>query len=188
MFREIQPSKGATTKILEVCSENGTVQVPGSTPDNQLRSENLIHRLVVLFAHPLIRNHPAMKWTTPWRCFESGRQNAVHITVLTQNWLGFAPEVSEHGLNTCVIPQAELRPSHSENDSETDSQLFEMRIWHLTVFWLVISTLFFLFNSSNHEFHAIQMCSKSQILKQIGRKNKKGLNSMLASLELYFRK
>lgn len=45
-------------------------------------------------------------------------------------WSGFAPEVSEHGLNACVIPQAELRPSQSETESESEtvSQLFEIGI------------------------------------------------------------
>ena len=27
-------------------------------------------------------------------------------------------EVNEHGLNACVIPRADLRPSHSENEND----------------------------------------------------------------------
>ena len=140
MLPKIQPSKGAATKILEVCSENGTVQIPGITLHNQLRSEILIHQSAVLSAHPLlIRNHPSKKWTTLWRCLESGRWNTVYISLFIQMWSGFAPEVREHGLNTCVIPQADLRPSQSETESETVSQLFEIGIWRLMVF-------FFFFN------------------------------------------
>lgn len=45
MLPKIQPSKGATTKMSEVCSESGTVQIPGITLDNQPRSENLIYQL-----------------------------------------------------------------------------------------------------------------------------------------------
>lgn len=35
MLPKIHPRKGATTKILKVCSESGTVQVPGITLDSQ---------------------------------------------------------------------------------------------------------------------------------------------------------
>lgn len=45
-----------------------------------------------------------------------------------QYWPAFAPEVSEQGMSACVVPQADLRASHSENERETVSQLFEMRI------------------------------------------------------------
>ena len=29
-------------------------------------------------------------------------------------------EVNEHGLNVCVSPRADLRPSHNENENEND--------------------------------------------------------------------
>lgn len=72
MLPNIQPCKQATTKILEVHSENGTVQVPGITCLVSPKKQNLIHHSV-LSAHCLIRHHPSMKWTILWRCLESDR-------------------------------------------------------------------------------------------------------------------
>lgn len=84
------------------------------------------YALVSYFICLLIRNHPVEVNHVVTVVRIRHMEHWPHSFV--QDWPAFAPEVSEHGMNACVVPQADLRAPHSENERQTGSHLFEMII------------------------------------------------------------
>ena len=81
-----------------------------------------------------------------WKCLESGRQNTVDISLFIQKWSGFAlRSMSMAWMPVSFLGQTLDHHTMRMRMRMTVSQLLQIRIWHLMVFWLLIPTLFFLF-------------------------------------------
>lgn len=151
---KLQPSKGATTKTLEDCSENGTFRSLG--------------------LHFTIRNENSYigQWTTLERHLELGRHDIAHIPLCTRT----GPGLHLRPVGVAWRPALLLRQiseHHAVRVPVRLSLFCETRICHPMVFQWWVSTLPFLYKQFNQVFHTVQLCFASQILKQPSRKDKK---------------